>query len=132
MSAPEMAGARRGLLPALWLATLIGLAWPASAGEADVEAVEVTLQTDGAYSFDVTIRHDDEGWSHYADRFEVLDASGAVLGTRTLFHPHVDEQPFTRSLAVAIPDGIESVVVRAHDLVHGIGGREMTVALPAR
>ncbi|MBU2146545.1 MAG: hypothetical protein KKD02_09370 [Alphaproteobacteria bacterium] len=119
-------------MPALWLATLIGLAWPASAGEADVEAVEVTLQTDGAYSFDVTIRHDDEGWSHYADRFEVLDASGAVLGTRTLFHPHVDEQPFTRSLAVAIPDGIESVVVRAHDLVHGIGGREMTVALPAR
>lgn len=55
-----------------------------------------------------------------------------MLGTRRLFHPQVDEQPFTRSLAVEIPDGVESVVVRAHDPVHGIGGSDMTVALPAR
>ena len=132
MSAPDAAGALRGLLPVLCLGMLTVMALPASAGEADVEAVEVSLQADGAYGFDVTIRHADEGWSHYADRFEIFDASGAVLGTRTLFHPHVDEQPFTRSLAVEIPDGVESVVVRAHDLVHGVGGSEMTVALPAR
>ncbi len=111
---------------------MAGLGSPAAAGEADVEAVEVSRQADGAYRFDVTVRHADEGWSHYADRFEVLDENGAVLGTRTLFHPHVDEQPFTRSLAVTLPDGVESVVVRAHDSVHAFGGREMMVALPSR
>jgi hypothetical protein len=127
-----MAGPLSGLLPVLCVGGLIGLALPAFAGEADVKAVEVSLRADGAYSFDVTMRHADEGWSHYADRFEIIDAGGAVLGTRTLFHPHVDEQPFTRSLAVEIPDGVESVLVRAHDSVHGLGGRELTVALPAR
>jgi hypothetical protein len=132
MFARETKSARRRLLQALCLGVWAGLAWPASAGEADVEAVEVTVQADGTYSFDVTIRHADEGWSHYADRFEIVDAGGVVFGTRTLFHPHVDEQPFSRSLAIEIPDGVESVVVRAHDLVHGAGGREMTVALPAR
>ncbi len=132
MAAPDGAGAFRGLLPAVCVAALAGLASPAVAGEADVEAVEVSLQADGTYSFDVTIRHADEGWSHYADRFEILDDSGAVVGTRTLFHPRVDEQPFTRSLAVTLPEGVESVVVRAHDSVHDFGGREMTVTLPRR
>ena len=42
-----------------------------------------------------------------------------------------DEQPFTRSLSnVRIPDGLSEVVVRAHDLVHEYGGKELTVPLP--
>ena len=54
-----------------------------------------------------------------------------MLGTRELAHPHVTEQPFTRSLGgVTIPDGVERVRVRAHDSVEGWGGAEMTVALP--
>lgn len=92
------------------------------AGEANVEAVEVRRSTDGAWDFVVTIRHSDEGWEHYANAFTIQGADGTVFGTRTLYHPHVDEQPFTRSLrGVTVPDGISMVRVRAHDSVHGPG-----------
>ena len=59
------------------------------------------------------------------------DADGMVLANRVLLHPHVGEQPFTRSLAgVRLPDGLRRVAIRAHDSVHGYGGVEMTVDLP--
>lgn len=106
---------------------------PAAAGEADVVNVRAVEAADGSWTFHVTLRHDDEGWDHYADAWEVLDADGAVLGTRKLLHPHVDEQPFTRSLSgVTIPDGIDKVTVRGHDSVHGYGGAKMQVSLPGR
>jgi hypothetical protein len=107
------------------------LAGGAQAGEADVVDVQVTRAGDGSYRFDVTVRHADTGWDHYADAFEVVAPDGTVLGTRTLLHPHVDEQPFTRSLSgLEIPAGIGEVTVRAHDSVDAYGGAEMTVALP--
>ncbi len=100
----------------------------AVAGDADVVDVRVTPDGAGSYRFDVTVRHADSGWDHYADRWDVVAPDGTVLGSRTLFHPHVGEQPFTRSLpGVEIPASIRSVTVRAHDSVHGDGGAEMTV-----
>jgi hypothetical protein len=103
----------------------------AGAGEADVVAVEAVQESAGTWRFDVTVAHADEGWDHYADRWEVLAPDGSVLGTRVLLHPHVGEQPFTRSLGgVAIPAGVDHVIVRTHDSVHGLGGAEMTVELP--
>ena len=115
----------------LLLGTLVCLAAGiAQAGEADVEAVSVHRSTDSSYSFDVTLRHADTGWDHYADRWEVLTPKGKIIATRTLYHPHVDEQPFTRSMSgVAIPAGLTQVVIRAHDSVHGYGGKERTVDL---
>lgn len=105
--------------------------YPATAGEADVVEVEATPTGARVYRFDVTVRHADEGWDHYADRWEVLAPDGSVLATRVLLHPHVDEQPFTRSLGgVEVPAGIGQVTVRAHDKVHGLGGREVLVDLP--
>jgi len=103
----------------------------AFAGEADVVDVNVRKTGDGVYSFSVTLRHADTGWKHYADRWDVLDGSGNVLGKRVLLHPHVNEQPFTRGLSgVRIPKSIVKVTVRAHDLVHGLGGAVKTVDLP--
>ena len=103
----------------------------ANAGEADVIAVKVRPAGDGLYSFDVTVRHTDEGWKHYADKWDVVSPDGSVLGTRTLYHPHVEEQPFTRSLSgVKIPADIDKVTIRAHDSVHGYGGKTVIVDLP--
>lgn len=101
------------------------------AGEADVVAVKVRSDGAGTYSFDVTVRHGDTGWDHYANAWEVVAPDGkTVLGTRTLLHPHEAEQPFTRSLSgVKIPDGIGEVIVRARDSVHGYGGAEITVKI---
>lgn len=113
------------------LALLAGLPLPASAGEADVEDVEVARESGNGFRFSVTVRHADEGRDHYADRWEVLAPGGELLGTRVLHHPHENEQPFTRSLSgVEVPPGIPEVRVRARDSVHGWGGREMTVPLP--
>jgi len=104
---------------------------PLLAGEADVVAVDARRSADGTWRFDVTVRHADEGWDHYADAWEVLAPDGTVLATRTLFHPHVAEQPFTRSLSgVRVPDDVDEIRLRARDSVHGYGGAEMTVTLP--
>ena len=85
----------------------------------------------GTYRIEVTVRHTDEGWDHYADGWEVLTEDGQVLGHRKLYHPHIDEQPFTRSLGgVEIPQGVHRVIVRAHDREHGWGGQEMAVDIP--
>ena len=76
----------------------------------------------------VTLRHNDTGWKHYADAWRVVDAKGKVLGTRTLYHPHEDEQPFTRSLGgVVIPAGTHIVYVEAHDKVHGWNKHKLKV-----
>ncbi|MGP9821027.1 hypothetical protein ACTZWW_13505 [Salinarimonas sp. NSM] len=110
---------------------LCALASPAPAGEADVVDVSVAQETGGTWRFAVTVRHADEGWDHYADRFEIVGPDGTVLGARVLAHPHVDEQPFTRTLpGVVIPEEIGSVTVRAHDGVHGLGGETIAVTLP--
>lgn len=102
-----------------------------SAGEADVVAVSAQETSKGVWRFDVTITHADDGWSHYADRFDVLDLAGNLLGERILLHPHVTEQPFTRSLdGVVIAPVVLEVEIRAHDKVHGLGGKTLHLALP--
>ena len=107
------------------------MASAAGAGEADVLEVSATRMGDRTWRFDVTVQHEDAGWAHFADAWEVLAADGTVLATRTLLHPHTEEQPFTRSLTgVSIPDGMTKVIVRAHERVHGHGGKEAMVELP--
>lgn len=103
----------------------------ALAGEADVVDAVLSRQADGTHTAEVTVRHTDTGWDHYADRWEVLSPDGSVLGTRTLYRPHVEEQPFTRSLrGLEIPEGIAFVRIRAHDSVHGFGGVEVDLEVP--
>ena len=101
------------------------------AGEADVLKVDVKGVGSDVFKFSVTVRHDDTGWDHYADKWDVVASDGTVLATRILYHPHVNEQPFTRNLGgVAVPAGISAVTVQAHDSVHGYGGKTATVRLP--
>jgi len=107
---------------------LAAAAVPPRAGEADVISVTVAETGTRIYRFDVTVRHEDSGWEHFADRWEVLDPDGRVLATRRLLHPHEKEQPFTRSLSgVRIPQGVISVTIRAHDSMHEYGGAERVI-----
>ena len=120
------------IIATVFAATIVaGLAASAAwAGEADVVGAKASLITDGVWRFDATVRHADTGWEHYADRWDVVGPDGKVLGVRKLRHPHETEQPFTRSLSgVRIPAGVKRVILRAHDKVHGLGGKEFTVAL---
>ncbi len=105
----------------------------AVAGEADVVKVTTIETAPGTFRFNVSVRHDDEGWDHYANLWQVVGPDGSVLGTRVLLHPHDTEQPFTRSPSgVTIPAEIKSVNIRARDSVHNFGGKEMSVDLPGR
>lgn len=107
--------------------TMLLPASPLIAGKADVLEAEVDCDA-GRCTFSVTVEHADAGWDHYADKWEILDADGKVLAVRELAHPHTDEQPFTRSVGgVSIPEGVDRLTIRAHDSVHGYGGKELTV-----
>jgi hypothetical protein len=101
-----------GALALLW-------AIPARGGEVEIVGVEL-LQRAPGWTVRVTLRHDDTGWDHYADAWRLVTEAGEVLATRELRHPHVDEQPFTRSLeGLAIREGTAVVYVEARDSVHG-------------
>lgn len=93
--------------------------------------LDVQVEKSGmSWRVDVTIEHPDTGWDHYADGWEVLDAEGNRLGYRVLHHPHVNEQPFTRSLTnLQIPDGTREVFVKAHCSVDGWTAEAVRVEL---
>jgi len=100
------------------------------ANKADVLKVKASCNDRNICSFSVTVKHKDTGWSHYTNNFEILNLKREILATRVLHHPHVKEQPFTRSISnVKIPKNIKKVIVRAHDKVHGYGGKEIVVDL---
>ena len=87
-----------------------------------VDHVSARESGNGTWRFDVTISHPDTGWDHYADGWRVVDMDGKELGMRELAHPHVNEQPFTRSLSgVQIPQGTTEVGIQARDNVSGWG-----------
>lgn len=110
------------------LLTLIFL--PSQASEVEIINVNAT-QTGITWRFDVTLRHADTGWDHYADGWEVTLTDGTRLGFRELLHPHVNEQPFTRSLSsVEIPAGVTSILVRAKDNLDGWSTGVFRVDLP--
>ena len=113
----------RSLLP------LLCLAGPALA---DPPAITDAEARDGGsgWTFRVTLAHPDTGWDHYADGWRIETAEGRVLGTRGLAHPHVTEQPFTRSLSgVDIPEAIETVYIRAKCSVDGWNADRVAVNL---
>lgn len=97
------------------------------AGEADVIAAEVKHVGGKFYRFNVTVHHNDQSWEHFAKAWEVLDMHGNIIGARILLHPHINEQTFTRSHTVVIPENINQVTIRAYDLVHRYGGKEITI-----
>ena len=121
---------RQKTVVALAAGVIIASLLPAHAGEVEVVAARAEQQADGNWRFSVTLLHDDEGWDHYANRWDVVGPEGSVYGERVLLHPHENEQPFTRSLSgVAIPENVTSVTIRGNDSVHGLGGKELTVEL---
>lgn len=114
------------------LIALIATLTTTAALASDVEIVNVQAsQTGSAWRFDVTLRHADTGWDHYADGWEVLAPDGTSLGMRVLVHPHVEEMPFTRSLSgVEIPEGTAEVTIRARDNIDGWTEKTYTFVLP--
>lgn len=109
----------------MFFAGLIGLcATPTFADAPVIEAAELRGTT-----LHVTLSHPDTGWDHYADGWQVATPDGEILGTRVLAHPHVQEQPFTRSLSIDLPEGLRALHIRARDNVDGWGDQVFVLPL---
>ncbi|PLW77654.1 hypothetical protein [Cohaesibacter celericrescens] len=110
-------------IPMVWVSSAL-------AGEVDVIDAQIKKETGGTYSISATLKHADEGWDHYADAWDVLAPNGSILTTRVLAHPHVNEQPFTRSKGgIEIPHDISEVTIRGKDTVHGYGGKTFKLTI---
>jgi len=96
-----------------------------------VEFVEMEENANETWNFSVTVRHADSGWDHYANLWQIVDdESETVYGERKLVHPHVDEQPFTRSLRnVRIPEDTRAIRIRARCTEHGFEGKQVRIPM---
>jgi hypothetical protein len=98
--------------------------------DVDIQFVRARHTGDNNWTFDVTVAHPDTGWADYVDGWHVETVDGEILGTRILLHPHVGEQPFTRSLSrVSIPESVTEVIIRSHDLVSGYSSGDLIINL---
>lgn len=110
--------------------TALALGTAASADPARIEAIEARQRADG-WVISVTLRHADTGWEDYADGWRVEAPDGTVLAHREIKRPHVTEQPFTRSkIGIAIPEGVNTIQVRARTVTEGWDSRSVAVTLP--
>jgi hypothetical protein len=95
---------------------------------ADVSAVTAT-GSPAAYSLAVTIESADIDCSQYADWWEVIDETGALVFRRILAHSHTDANgtgnPFTRDGSPVDIAEDQTVVVRAHMNLAGYVGKAM-------
>lgn len=113
--------------PLIFAITL--LAGPALADAPVIKNVSMKKSGE-TWSFNVTLEHGDTGWDDYADGWRVLDSNGKELGVRVLAHPHVNEQPFTRSLSgVRIPADVTEVGIQASDSIGGWSSPVKTIRL---
>ena len=100
------------------------------ANSVEILAAELHNNSLNNWSVSITLKHEDKGWDHFADNWRVVTEKGVILGDRVLYHPHVNEQPFTRSLAgVVVPKGISIIYIEAHDKVHGWTKKTLKVDL---
>ncbi len=104
-------------------------ATPAIADPAKIENATATA-SGNAWTVSVTLRHGDAGWVDYAYGLRVFTEDGTILGTRTLFHPHVNEQPFTRSQSgIEIPADMAQVFIEASTNTDGWAMERYTLIL---
>ncbi|VAW69538.1 hypothetical protein MNBD_GAMMA09-2504 [hydrothermal vent metagenome] len=113
-----------GVVSALFVSSIL------SASE--VEIISVNAECDKAREciFRVELRHADTGWDHYANFWQVMGPDGKVLVERVLHHPHVNEQPFTRSSSrVTIAANIKQVTIKAGDKPNGLNSKVYKLTL---
>lgn len=109
-------------------------------GDANVTNVFAREESDGTWTFHVTVEHADRSWYDYANGWDVvLPDDTSILPdpfhtfTKHIRNPHVGQASFTRTQRdIVIPENTASVRVRAHDKKGGWGGKEVVVDLNVR
>jgi hypothetical protein len=98
---------------------------------AHIVNASATQSSSGTWEISATVSSTETGWDKYASEWKIENpADGSLLGRNLLLHPHVKEQPFTRSLSgVEIPDDVSVVVISAKDSVLGYCGESFPLLL---
>lgn len=96
----------------------------------EVLAVELTLENNDNWRFDVTLSSPYDTPERYADAWRVLDDKNKELGIRVLGHDHANEQPFTRSETIRVPRQLTTVYVEGRDQDNGWSGQRFEVEMP--
>ena len=96
----------------------------------EVLAVEAAPRKNNSWRFNVTLSSPYDSRKRYADAWRVLDGEDNELGVRILGHDHANEQPFTRSKTITLPDNIRTVFVEGRDQDNGWSGQRFKVELP--
>jgi hypothetical protein len=111
--------------------TLLALASHPALAEGPTVTGAKAMHEGNTWTLDVSLEHPDTGWDHYADAWRIEAPDGTVLGQRDLAHPHVEEQPFTRSLSgVGLPEGVTEVLIRPRCSVDGWADETYNMKLP--
>ncbi len=93
---------------------------------AHIMGVSYERTGEDTYTMSATVRHDDAGWGDYANVIK-FEGESVQNGLRELLHPHVNEQPFTRSQSGVVASG--EVRVSANDNVDGEDGTVVMLEL---
>ena len=96
----------------------------------EVLAVEVSLIRNENWRFNVTLSSSYDTPERYADAWRVLDSQDNQLGIRILGHDHANEQPFTRSATIKVPEHTGIVFVEGRDQANGWSSQRFEVKLP--
>lgn len=95
-----------------------------------VLAVKAKALNNQRWQFNVTLSSPYDSPQRYADAWRVLDGQGNELGIRILGHHHANEQPFTRSHVIELPENTTSVFVEGRDQANGWSGQRFEFELP--
>lgn len=126
----------RSRVPWLVGALAFALGWvaPAPAGPAHAAGFHLERHRYGTWSAILEVDHEDQGWSHFADRWEVLDQAGRRILSGSLDGPKrrdVEEDgPVRRRLdAFGLPAGTTRLTCRIHCKQSGWLGKALAVDL---
>lgn len=87
---------------------------PAYAQPPIILKAEAHAKANQLFDVAVTVMHTDTGWEHYAKEWVIVADGDKQLAKRTLHHPYVKEQPFTRySRDVLIPADARRITIHA-------------------
>jgi hypothetical protein len=110
------------------LLTLV-IAFPAAADEADVLMVKAT-QSDGLWSFDVTVHHPDASSEHMLDSIAIFSPDEVQLATADIPKPSIGAESVTTQLNdIIIAEGVEFIIIRGHCNSDGWSQEGIIIAL---
>lgn len=100
------------------------------ASEAEIIKAKAEFTSAQKFNISVTLKHADEGWEHFANAWRVYSSDGKLIGERVLHHPHVKEQPFTRTLlGLSIPSDVSEIKIVPVCSVTGESKKGYTIKL---